>query len=157
MLETVSRVAKFSAVALSLCVSMTGVASAQVFGSQSIAYSQTAEQTPKGSLFVTQGLICDNPSQVDAVVTLSNSGEPLDSALHQINAGSELPRCVVGRMLFARYEEKARTFQLKGQTFTVHRVLIIAVGVNSADGIVPTELKAPLEQFVVTADTSQPA
>jgi hypothetical protein len=153
---SVTRLAMCSALALSLYAPLTGTASARVYGSQSIAYSQSAEQTPKGAMFVTQGLICDSPSQIDAVVTLSNSGEPLDSALLQINAGAELPRCVIGRMLFARYEEKAQTFSLRGQTFTVHRVLIIAVGVNSSDGIVPTELKTPLEQFVVTADTSQP-
>ncbi|MGE8942083.1 hypothetical protein ACO2I3_09250 [Leptospira interrogans] len=110
----------------------------------------------KGQLFLTQGLVCDNPSQVDAVVTLSNSGDALEGALEQINAGAEVPRCVVGRVLIARYVEKARSFTVANREFNVHRVLIVAIGMKKENSVVPMSLERPLEQFVVTTDSSQP-
>lgn len=119
-------------------------------------YSQSAAKSVKGQLFLTQGLVCDNPSQVDAVITLSHSGDDLDVALEQINAGAEVPRCVVGRVLIARYVEKARSFTVSNRVFNVHRVLIVAIGMKKENNVVPMKLERPLEQFVVTSDPSQP-
>ena len=164
MARSVSSSFRFSTLAgavaaLSLC---TASASAQLFPNdsaevQGVEYSQSAEKTAIGELFLTNGLSCDDASQVDAVMTLSNSGDQLEEALQQINAGAEVPRCIVGRFLFARYVEKTRTFDVKGRGFNVQRVLIIAVGMPSPDGVVPKELKTPLEQFVVTTDQSRSA
>ncbi len=164
MARSVSSFFRFSALAGAAAILSLGTASAsaQFFPNdraeaQGVEYSQSAEKTAIGELFLTNGLSCDDASQVDAVMTLSNSGDQLQDALQQINAGAEIPRCIVGRFLFARYVEKARTFDVKGRGFNVHRVLIIAVGMPSADGVVPMELKTPLEQFVVTSDNSRSA
>jgi hypothetical protein len=149
------------AIACLFCSAQAGQAIAQTRWQGNLShpareYSQSAEKSAKGQLFLTQGLVCDNPSQVDAVVTLSNSGDALERALEQINAGAEVPRCVVGRVLIARYVEKARSFTVANREFNVHRVLIVGIGMKKENSVVPMSLERPLEQFVVTTDTSQP-
>ncbi len=147
--------------ALAVCVMQTSGAFAQTLWQGSTArsereYSQSAEKSAKGELFLTQGLVCDNASQVNAVVTLSNSGEELDAALSQINSGAEVPRCVVGRVLIARYVDTAQSFSVGSREFKVHRVLIVGIGMKKENRVVPMKLDRPLEQFVVTTDQSQP-
>lgn len=120
-------------------------------------YSQSAADLEKGQIFMTSGLVCDRPSEIDAVITLSKNGEPLKTALEQINAGTETPRCVVGRMLIAQYIDKARTFSVDEQTFYIHQVQIVGVAIRTPHGVVPMRLQKPMEQYVVSADKSQPA
>jgi len=106
---------------------------------------------------MTSGLVCDRPSEIDAVITLSKNGEPLKTALEQINAGTETPRCVVGRMLIAQYIDKARPFSVGDQMFYIHPVQIVAVAIRTPHGVVPMRLQKPMEQYVISADKSQPA
>lgn len=120
-------------------------------------FTQTAADLSRGQLFMTKGLVCDRASEVDAVITLARKGEKLDDAMEQVNAGAELPRCVVGRPLIAKYEQKTRSFSIEGQIFHVHQVQVVGVAMRTPHGIVPMRLKKPLEQYVVSSDDTVPA
>jgi len=124
---------------------------------QSPEYSQTAADLEKGQIFTTSGLVCDRPSEIDAVITLARNGEPLKNALDQINAGSETPRCIVGRMLVAQYVDRSRTFEVNEETFLVHQVQVVGIAVRTPRGVVPMRLKQPMEQYVVSTDNTRPA
>ena len=120
-------------------------------------FSQAAADLEKGQMFMTRGLVCDQPSEIDAVITLARKGEPLEGALQQINTGTETPRCVVGKMLIAQYVKQARTFLVNQQMFHVHQVRVIGVAVPTPRGVVPVKLKKPMEQYVVSADDRKAA
>ena len=105
---------------------------------------------------MTSGLVCDQPSEIDAVITLTKNGEALSAAIEQINAGTETPRCIVGRMLIAQYLDEVRTFSVNEQKFQIHHVQIVGLAIRTPHGIVRMRLRKPMEQFVVSADSSQP-
>lgn len=119
--------------------------------------TQTAAELEKGQVFMTKGLVCDRASEIDAVITLAKSGEALQGALEQINAGAQTPRCIVGRVLFAQYVDKARTFSVKDQTFHVHHVQVVGVAMKTPTGVVPMRLEKPMQQYVVSTEDSVPA
>ena len=112
------------------------------------ALATPAAAVEKGELFLTQGLVCDRPSYVDAVVTLASSGEDLQGAMAQINAGAEKPRCITGTLLVARYVDKARTFFIKDQMVQVHKVKIVGLGQQTSSGIAPKKLAKPITRYV---------
>lgn len=116
-------------------------------------YTQAAD-LQKGQMFMTSGLVCDRPSEVDAVITLARRGEALEAALQQINAGSEVPRCIVGKALFGQYLGKAKTFSVNEQRFHVHQVEIIGVAIKTPGGIAPMRLQKPIKQYVVSTDNT---
>ena len=120
-------------------------------------FSQSAADLEKGQIFMTSGLVCDRPSEIDAVITLARNGETLKTALEKINSGAETPRCVVGRMLIAQYMDKAQTFSVKEQTFQIHQVQVVGVAVRTPHGVVPMRLDKPMEQYVVSTDESRAA
>ncbi len=120
-------------------------------------FSQSVADLEKGQIFMTSGLVCDQVSEIDAVITLARKGEALKGALEQINAGTEMPRCVVGKTLIAQYMEKARTFSVNEEMFHVHQVQVVGVAVRTPRGIVPIKLKEPMEQYVVSSDNTRPA
>lgn len=120
-------------------------------------YSQAAADLEKGQMFMTSGLVCDQASEIDAVITLAHSGEPLKAALEQINAGTETPRCILGRVLIAQYMDKARSFSVNEQSFQVHQVQVVGLAVRTPRGVVPMRLKTPMEQYVVSTDNTRPA
>lgn len=107
-----------------------------------------AAAVEKGQLFVTQGLVCDRPSYVDAVVTLAESGEDLQGAMAQINAGADKPRCITGKLFIARYVDITRTFFTKDHMIQVHKVKIVGVGQANGSGIAPQKLAKPITQYV---------
>ncbi len=151
-----------SAVLAALCTAMPAFAieleqtSPHMAGSAP-EFSQAAADLEKGQMFMTKGLVCDQPSEIDAVITLARKGEALEGALQQINTGIETPRCVVGKMLIAQYVEQARTFLVNQQMFHVHQVRVIGVALPTPSGVVPMKLKEPMEQYVVSADDSKTA
>lgn len=120
-------------------------------------FTQAVADLNRGQLFMTSGLVCDRASEVDAVITLARKGEKLNEALEQINAGAEIPRCVVGRQLIAEYQQKFRSFTVENEIFHVHKVQVVGIAMRTPHGIVPVKLKKPLEQYVVSADNSEPA
>lgn len=120
-------------------------------------FTQSAADLNKGQLFMTKGLVCDRVSEIDAVITLAKKGEKLDSAVEQVNAGAEAPRCIVGRALIAEYGQKAQSFSVEDQTFEVHQVRVVGVAMQTPHGMVPMRLQKPLDQFVVSTDNAEPA
>ena len=122
------------------------VAFATITGGTALATPAAAVE--KGELFLTKGLVCDRPSYVDAVVTLASSGENLQGAMAQINAGSDKPRCITGRLVVARYVDKTRTFFIKDQMVQVHKVKVVGFGHETASGIAPQKLSKPITQYV---------
>jgi len=120
-------------------------------------FSQSVRDLEKGQVFATSGLVCDRPSEVDAVITLARKGEVLQKALDQINAGAKMPRCIMGRMLIAQYKAKARTFSVNDQPFYVHEVDVIGVAIRTPRGVVPIKLGKPMKQYVVSTQESVPA
>lgn len=117
-------------------------------------FSQSAGDLAEGQIFSTTGLVCDKPSEVDAVVTLARKGEALKRALDQINAGADIPRCVLGQRLIARYVTKAKTFLIDDQPFYVHEVVVIGVAIPTPHGVAPIRLKKPMKQYVVSTEKS---
>lgn len=144
-----------AALIAAMCVATP--ASALDLGQSSSEFSQAAEDLDKGQVFMTSGLVCDRPSEIDAVITLARNGEPLKTALDQINAGTETPRCIVGRMLIAQYMDKSRSFSVNEQTFQVHQVQVVGIAIRTPRGVVPMRLEQPMEQYVVTTDNTRPA
>jgi hypothetical protein len=146
------------AAAAAIAVALSTTASAAEFDMARSApeFSQSAANLKKGEIFTTSGLVCDKPSDIDAVITLTRNGEPLNTAIEQINAGTEVPRCVVGRMLIAEYLGKVHTFSVDGQEFQIHHVQIIGLAIHTPHGVVSMRLKKPMEQFVVSSDGTQP-
>ncbi len=120
-------------------------------------FSQSAADLEKGQMFMTKGLVCDQASEIDAVIRLAKKGEALQGALQQINTGTETPRCILGKMLIAQYVDHARTFSVNQQMYHVHQVRVVGVAVETPRGVVPMKLKEPMEQYVVSADESKPA
>jgi len=112
--------------------------------------SQSVGDLTEGQIFSTNGLVCDKPSEVDAVVTLARKGEALKAALNQINAGAQVPRCVMGQTLIARYVARATTFSIDDQPFYIHEVIVVGVAVQTPRGVVPFRLKKPMKQYVVS-------
>ena len=128
-----------------LIAAVTAVASIAAGSTWSAGPAAAVE---KGELFLTQGLVCDRPSYVDAVVTLAESGEDLQGAMAQINAGAAKPRCVTGKLFVARYVDKTRTFFIKDHMVQVHEVKIVGYGQTTASGIAPQKLVKPITQYV---------
>ncbi len=117
-------------------------------------FSQSAAEVRKGQLFVTKGLVCDSPSEVDAVITLARSGDNLEAALAQVNSGAELPRCIIGRMLIAKYVDKSSRFLAADESFQIHHVQIVGIVMPTPHGVMPIRLNKPLQQYVVSSDLS---
>lgn len=138
-----------------VCVAMP--ASALDLARSAPEYSQSAAELEKGQTFMTSGLVCDQPSEIDAVITLARNGETLKTALEQINAGTETPRCIVGRVLIAQYVDKSRTFSVNEQSFQVHQIQVVGLAIRTPRGVVPMRLKTPMEQYVVSTDNSRAA
>ncbi|MCL4767774.1 MAG: hypothetical protein KJZ80_16220 [Hyphomicrobiaceae bacterium] len=113
---------------------------------------QPAAAMEEGEIFLTQGLVCDRPSFVDAVVTLASSGEDLPGAMAQVNAGAEKPRCVAGTLLVAKYVAKARTFFTKDNAVHVHKVKVVGFAMATPDGVVPQRLPQPITQYVFSME-----
>lgn len=117
-----------------------------------LAIGQSASAMEKGELFVTQGLVCDRPSFVDAIVTLAASGEDLQDAMAQVNAGAEKPRCLAGTILVARYVAKSRTSFIKDNAVHVHKIKVIGFALMTPDGIVPQRTPQPVTQYVFSIE-----
>ncbi len=115
-------------------------------------FTPAAQAMDEGKIFLTQGLVCDRPSFVDAVITLADGGDNLRDALAQINAGSERPRCKAGTLMVARYISTSRSFFIKDSIVHVHKVKIIGVAQTTAKGIVPKRLQRPMTQYVFSMD-----
>lgn len=115
---------------------------------------QPAAAMEEGKLFLTQGLVCDRPSLVDAVVTLASSGADMQGAMAQVNAGAEKPRCIAGTLLVARYVAKARTFFIADNAVHVHKVKVVGFGMSTPDGVVPQRLSQPITQYVFSIEKS---
>ena len=145
-----------AAAAIAVALSATALAAELDIQRSAPEYSQSAANLEKGQVFLTSGLVCDQPSEIDAVITLTKNGEALSAAIEQINAGTETPRCIVGRMLIAQYLDEVRTFSVNEQKFQIHHVQIVGLAIRTPHGIVRMRLRKPMEQFVVSADNSQP-
>lgn len=117
-----------------------------------LTIGQPATAMEKGELFLTQGLVCDRPSFVDAVVTLAASGEDLQDAMAQVNAGAEKPRCLAGTLLVARYVAKSRTFFIKDNAVHVHKIKVVGFALLTTDGIVPQRTPQPVTQYVFSIE-----
>lgn len=122
------------------------------FAIGALTIGQPAAAMEKGELFLTQGLACDRPSFVDAVVTLASSGEDLQGALAQVNAGAEKPRCFAGTLLVAKYVAKARTSFIGDNAVHVHKVKIVGFAIVTPHGIVPQQLSQPITQYVFSIE-----
>jgi hypothetical protein len=130
----------------------TKLTAAATFAIAGLSLLQPAAAVERGEHFLTQGLVCDRPSYVDAVVTLADSGEDFQAAIAQVNAGAEKPRCLAGVLLVARYVGKARTFFVKDNAVHVHKVKVIGIGMNSPAGLIPRKLEQPVTQYVFTME-----
>jgi hypothetical protein len=111
-----------------------------------------ASAMEKGKVFLTQGLVCDRPSYVDAVITLADNGDDLQGAINQVNAGAAKPRCIAGMLVVARYIDKARTFFTKDSVIHVHKVKVVGFAEKNADGVVPKKLARPVTQYVFSME-----
>jgi hypothetical protein len=120
---------------------------ALLFAIPAIAYE-------KDEPLVTEGLVCDHASEIDAVMTLTAHGESLQAALAEINYGTEKPRCFIGAVLLSRYVRKVRTFSIKDGLYQVHKVKVLGVGIKTASGIITQELKSPMTQYIVSAEAA---
>lgn len=124
-----------------------------IFATMALFHSApSAHAYESGQSVVTEGLVCDKDSEVDAVVTLMLHGEDLPSALAQINAGAQAPRCSAGQTLLTTYVEKVHTFYIKDNAYIVHKVRVLGVATKTPAGIVPRELDQPMEQFIVSTE-----
>lgn len=113
-----------------------------------LTIGHSAEAMERGELFLTQGLVCDRPSFIDAIVTLTSSGEKIEAAMAQVNAGAEEPRCMAGMLLVARYVAKARTFFVDDTAVHVHKVKVVGFGLMSSDEVIPQRLQKPMTKYV---------
>lgn len=107
-------------------------------------------QSKKGDVVVSEGLVCDRASEVDAVVTLSLHGLDMQSAVAEINAGADKPRCVVGVLILSEFVETVQTFYHRDSAYSVHKVKVVGIGLSTPVGMVPQRLETPVEQFVVS-------
>jgi hypothetical protein len=124
-----------------------------IFAAMTLFYAAPqARAYESGQSVVTEGLVCDKDSEVDAVVTLMLHGEDLPSALGQINAGAQVPRCSAGQTLLTTYVEKVHTFYIKDNAYTVHKVRVLGVATKTPIGVVPQALDEPMEQFIVSTE-----
>lgn len=117
-----------------------------------LTIGQPAVAKEKGELFLTQGLVCDRPSFVDAVVTLASSGENLEGAMAQVNAGAEKPRCLAGMLVVARYVSKACTFFIKDNAVHVHKIKVVGYGLVTTEGVFPQRVVKPTTQYVFSIE-----
>lgn len=111
-----------------------------------------AQAYEPGEIVVTQGLACEQASEVEAVVTLLSHGEDIPGALQQINHGADKNRCFAGAILLTQYVEIARTFHLKDSEYRVHKVSVVGVGRVTPMGVVPQPLAEPVFQYIVSAE-----
>lgn len=115
-----------------------------------------ASAMENGKVFLTQGLVCDRPSYVDAVITLADNGDDLQGAINQVNAGAIKPRCIAGMLVVARYVDKARTFFTKDSVIHVHKVKVVGYAEKTATGVVPKKLARPVTQYVFSMEKAMP-
>jgi hypothetical protein len=115
-----------------------------------LLFALPANAYEKGEPLVTQGLVCDQASEVDAVVTLALSGENLQTALAEVNHGAERPRCVTGVIQLAQYVKEVHTFYIKDNAYYVHEIEVLGVGMKTMTGIMAKELESPVRQYVVS-------
>jgi hypothetical protein len=81
---------------------------ALLFAMPAIAYQ-------KDEPLVTEGLVCDHASEIDAVMTLAAHGDSLEAALAEINHGAEKPRCFIASILFVSLCEDRAVLLQSGQ------------------------------------------
>jgi len=103
-----------------------------------------------GDLIVTEGLVCDRASEVDAVVTLSLHGHDVSSALAEVNRGAQKPRCLVGVLVLTEFVATVQTFYHRDRAYLVHKVRVVGVALVTPAGLLPQRLAVPLDQFVVS-------
>jgi hypothetical protein len=119
---------------------------ALLFAMPAIAYE-------KDEPLVTDGLVCNHASEIDAVMTLTADGESLQAALAEINHGAEKPRCFIGAILLSRYVRRVRTFSIKDSVYE-HKVKVLGIGMKTPPGVIAQELKSPVTQYIVSAEAS---
>jgi hypothetical protein len=117
-----------------------------------LLFAMPAKAYEKGELLVTEGLVCDHASEIDAVITLTALGESLQAALAEINYGTEKPRCFIGAILLSRYVRKVRTFYIKDSVYHVHKIKILGVGMKTPSGVIAQELESPVKQYIVSTE-----
>jgi hypothetical protein len=115
-----------------------------------VLFTIPAHAHKKGDVVVSEGLVCDRASEVDAVVTLSLYGQDIQSAISEINTGAEKPRCVVGVVILSEFVETVQTFYHRDSAYSVHKVRVVGIGLSTPIGIVPQRLESPVEQYVVS-------
>lgn len=117
-----------------------------------VLFTIPAHAHKKGDIVVTEGLVCDRASEVDAVVTLSLHGADIQTAIAEINGGTDKPRCLVGVMILSEYVETVQTFYHRDSAYRVHKVRVVGIGQMTPLGLVPQRLETPLVQFVVSSE-----
>lgn len=106
-----------------------------------------AKELTEGDVIITDGLLCNESSEVEAVATLVAGGHPLTSAILDVNVGAEsAPRCALGLKMLTEYRGREKRFVAGRFEFTIHRVRIL--GIETASGL--ARFKETFEQFGVS-------